>query len=148
MTEISDDSAPRRWTPLPSGGAFLGLAVLVMIGRLFVHIPLPDIAAAAVPQHVASLRASASQSPSGVRVDLPQHWSFARHVRSTHSPQKSVALPRLGQVPIDVKRTVVFAAKRDTGTCAAILERAKVERSLDDDVAVIKQTVTENVYQR
>ena len=148
MTEVSDSGSPPRWTPLASRSKYLAIAMALFVARLFVHIPMPDIAPAAVPQHVASLRASASGSRDGVRIALPQQWSFARNVRSSHSPQNRITLPGLGQVPIDVKRTVVSAARRDAGTCAVIVERAKVEQSLDDDVAAIRRTVTQNVYER
>jgi hypothetical protein len=41
-----------------------------------------------------------------------------------------------------------MAARRDASTCAVIFERAKVEQSLDEDVAAIRRTVTQNVYER
>jgi hypothetical protein len=69
-------------------------------------------------------------------------------VPSPHSPQNRVTIPGLGQVPIDVKRTVVFAARRTVGNCAVVVERAKVEQTLDEDVAAIKRTVAQNIYHR
>ena len=149
MTGVSDSGSPPRWTPLASGSKYVVIATVLGVARLFVHIPMPDIAPAAVHQHVASLRPSASGSQDGVRIELPQQWSlFARNVRSPHSPQNRVTIPGLGQVPVDVKRTVVFAARRDAGKCAVLFERARVEQSLDEDVAAIERTVTQNVYER
>jgi len=50
---------------------YVAIAAVLWVGRLFVHIPMPDIAPAAVHQHVASLRTSASGAQDGVRIELP-----------------------------------------------------------------------------
>jgi len=148
VTKVASNGSPPRWTPLASPWPYVAIGTILGLARLFVHHPLPDISPTAVQQHVTSLRMSASGAQDGVRVELPQHWKFARNGPSRHSPQNRVTVPGFGQVPVDVKRTVVFAARQDVGTCAVMFERAKIEQSLDDDVAAIRRTVTQNVYKR
>src|SRR2546423_1584180 len=111
---------PPRWRPLPLlPGLWIGsfAAVAVTFVRMFVHVPMPDVPIRDVDAQAASLHSLASKTQDGVRMEIPQHWTFACYSHPS-ALENRVHVPGIGDIPIGSRRTVLVAAGRDQGRCA------------------------------
>jgi hypothetical protein len=115
---------------------------------LFFHRPLPDLPAGQTQQAMNAVKAGAFRSEGAVRMQVPSGWTFAHY---SHSPAllSHINVPGMGRVTMGPQRDVILAAKRDQGSCTVILERGRSESANpEEDVASIKHTVSQNVYER
>jgi len=145
----SEDPRLYRRMPLASGSAPVAIVVLLSAVRFFHHSPLPDAPPGNIRKQLDAIAPGLTVARDGVHIAIPRGWEFRRYAQSRQLQSPTMMVPGLGRVRIDTPRSVVFAAGRRPGFCAAILERDTISQmDLDEDARTIKRTVAQNVYER